>query len=211
MAADSAARRAPGEPGRDRPRLRQAVASSRPSTFREAVQALWFLFVLLQAESNASSFSPGRADQYLSGITRRDLETGTLDRTDALEIVEALWLKFNQIVYLRNSNSAKYFAGFPIGFNVAIGGLDEKGEDASNELSYLFLEAQAHIGLPQPNLSARLSEKSSEEFVRECARVIGRGPGCRKCSTTKASFPPYWHGAYLARTRLTTRSSVASS
>ena len=49
-------------------------------------------------------------------------------------------MKFNQIVYLRNSNSAKYFAGFPIGFNIAVGGLDEKGHDTYNDLSMLCLE-----------------------------------------------------------------------
>ncbi len=160
-----------------------------PSTFREAVQALWFLFVLLQAESNASSFSPGRADQYLYPYYERDIAAGTLDNAGALEIIEALWLKFNQIVYLRNSNSARYFAGFPIGFNVAIGGLDDQGKDASNELSFLFLRAQAHIGLPQPNLSARLSEKSSEDLVRECARVIGLGSGMPQIFNDESIVP----------------------
>ena len=160
-----------------------------PTTFREAVQSLWFLFVFLQAESNASSFSPGRADQYLFPYYERDIESGTLDDVGALEIIEALWLKFNQIVYLRNSSSAKYFAGFPIGFNIAIGGLDEIGEDASNALSFLFLRAQAHIGLPQPNLSARLSEKSSEEFVRECARVIGLGSGMPQVFNDESIVP----------------------
>ena len=160
-----------------------------PSTFREAVQALWFLFVLLQAESNASSFSPGRADQYLFPYYERDIDAGTLNDAEALEIIETLWLEFNQIVYLRNSSSAKYFAGFPIGFNVAIGGLDVRGEDASNELSFLFLHAQAHIGLPQPNLSARLSEKSSEELVRECARVIGLGSGMPQIFNDESIVP----------------------
>ena len=160
-----------------------------PATFREAVQSLWFLFVLLQAESNASSFSPGRADQYLYPYYRHDLEAGTLDEAGALEIIEALWLKFNQVVYLRNSNSARYFAGFPIGFNVALGGLDSRGEDASNELSFLFLRAQAHIGLPQPNLSARLSEKSPEELVRECSRVIGMGSGMPQVFNDESIIP----------------------
>ena len=73
-----------------------------------------------------------------------------------LEMIECLWLKFNQIVYLRNKNSAKYFAGFPIGFNIAIGGMDAHGNDYSNTLSHLFLTAQEHLGLPQPNLSVRL-------------------------------------------------------
>jgi len=170
-------------------RVCDKLSHAPPSTFREAAQALWFLFVLLQAESNASSFSPGRADQYLYPYYERDIEAGTLGDAGALEIVEALWLKFNQIVYLRNSSSAKYFAGFPIGFNVAIGGVDESGEDASNELSFLFLRAQAHIGLPQPNLSARLSEKSSEEFVHECARVIGLGSGMPQVFNDESIVP----------------------
>ena len=160
-----------------------------PETFREAVQSLWFLFVFLHIDSNASSFSPGRADQYLFGYYENDLEKGTIDRVAALEIIEALWLKFNQIVYLRNSNSAKYFAGFPIGFNVAIGGVDERGKDAANELSYLFLKAQAHMGLPQPNLSARLSEVSSEDFVRDCARVIGLGSGMPQIFNDESIVP----------------------
>ncbi|HUX39921.1 MAG TPA: formate C-acetyltransferase/glycerol dehydratase family glycyl radical enzyme [Rectinemataceae bacterium] len=167
----------------------RALANGPAATFHDAVQSLWFLFVLLQMESNASSFSPGRADQYLMPYYRKDVSNGTLDEAGALEIVEALWLKFNQIVYLRNSNSAKYFAGFPIGFNVACGGLTRDGEDASNELSYLFLRAQAELGLPQPNLSARLSEKSSEEFVRECSRVIGRGSGMPQIFNDESIIP----------------------
>ncbi|GAB6277892.1 MAG: formate C-acetyltransferase [Rectinema sp.] len=170
-------------------RICSKLANEPPETFREAVQSLWFLFVLLHAESNASSFSPGRADQYLYRYYRDDLDKEILDRAAALEIIEALWLKFNQIVYLRNSNSAKYFAGFPIGFNIAIGGVDEKGGDAANELSFLFLKAQAHIGLPQPNLSARLSERSSEEFVRECARVIGLGSGMPQVFNDESTAP----------------------
>lgn len=160
-----------------------------PASFRDAVQSLWFLFVLLHLESNASSFSPGRADQYLYPYYRRDLDSGRLDEEGALEIVEALWLKFNQIVYLRNSNSARYFAGFPIGFNIACGGLTPEGEDATNELSYLFLKAQADIGLPQPNLSARLSEKSSEDFVRACSRVIGLGSGMPQVFNDESIVP----------------------
>lgn len=165
------------------------LAHEPPASFHDAVQSLWFLFVLLQMESNASSFSPGRADQYLLAYYERDIAAGILDRSRALEIIEALWLKFNQIVYLRSSSSAKYFAGFPIGFNIACGGLTKDGEDASNELSFLFLKAQEQIGLPQPNLSARLSRQSSEEFVRECARVIGLGSGMPQIFNDESIIP----------------------
>lgn len=158
-------------------RICQKISENPPETFHEAVQSMWFLYVILQMESNASSFSPGRADQYFYKYFKNDLEKGILTLDKALEIIEALWLKFNQIVYLRSSSSAKYFAGFPIGFNIATGGQTEDGKDAVNELSFLFLKAQEHIGLPQPNLSARLFSGSSQIFIDECSKVIGLGSG----------------------------------
>ena len=145
-----------------------ANLASRPAqSFHEAVQSLWFLFVVLHMESNASSFSPGRMDQYLYPYYQKDIEKGIISKQEALEILECLWLKFNQIVYLRNQHSAKYFAGFPIGFNIAIGGIDENGCDIYNELSLLLLKAQYHLGLPQPNLSVRLNKNSSHELIQE--------------------------------------------
>lgn len=85
-----------------------------PESFHEALQSLWFLFVILHMESNASSFSPGRIDQYLYPFYQKDKAAGLIDDQYALELLECLWLKFNEIVYLRNQHSAKYFAGFPI-------------------------------------------------------------------------------------------------
>lgn len=158
-------------------------------TFHEAVQALWFLFALLHLESNASSFSPGRADQYLHPYFARDVADGRLDEAGALELIEAMWLKFNQIVYLRNAHSAAFFAGFPIGFNVAIGGRDANGMDQGNELSHLFLKAQDHICLPQPNLSARLHEHTPEDFLLECTRVIGLGSGMPQVFNDESIIP----------------------
>ncbi|MDA3958556.1 formate C-acetyltransferase/glycerol dehydratase family glycyl radical enzyme [Oceanispirochaeta sp.] len=160
-----------------------------PENFRDALQSLWFLYVLLQMESNASSFSPGRADQYLYPYWKKDMESGGLNFDSSLELVEALWLKFNQIVYLRNSNSAKYFAGFPIGFNVALGGQSPDGRDSSNELSFLMLKAQDHLGLPQPNLSARLFKDSAQDFLEECSRVIGRGSGMPQIFNDESIIP----------------------
>ncbi|MCR1948850.1 formate C-acetyltransferase/glycerol dehydratase family glycyl radical enzyme [Erysipelatoclostridium ramosum] len=155
-----------------------ANLASRPAqSFHEAIQSLWFLFVVLHMESNASSFSPGRMDQYLYPYYQKDIEKGIISKQEALEILECLWLKFNQIVYLRNQHSAKYFAGFPIGFNIAIGGIDENGCDIYNELSLLLLKAQYHLGLPQPNLSVRLNKNSSHELIQEAIKVVAKGSG----------------------------------
>jgi formate C-acetyltransferase len=160
-----------------------------PETFREALQSVWFLFVILHMESNASSFSPGRMDQYLFPFYKKDIESGRIDNIKALELLDALFIKFNQIVYMRNADSAKYFAGFPIGFNVTIGGQKKNGDDATNELSYLILKTQDHIRLPQPNLTARLHKNSSDEFISECSRVIGLGNGMPQIVNDESIIP----------------------
>ncbi|MCG8478801.1 MAG: formate C-acetyltransferase/glycerol dehydratase family glycyl radical enzyme [Spirochaetales bacterium] len=176
-------------------RVCAALAERPPESFHEALQAVWFLFVTLQMESNASSFSPGRLDQYLLPFLMRDLEEGVLDLPRSQELIEALWLKFNQIVYMRSRSSAQYFAGFPIGFNVAIGGMDRNGRDATNLLSFMILRAQEHIGLPQPNLSARLWKGSPAEFVDRCARVIGLGSGMPQIVNDESVIPALmWRG-----------------
>ncbi|QWU13796.1 formate C-acetyltransferase [Paenibacillus sophorae] len=164
--------------------------SRRPAeSFHEAVQSLWFLFAILHLESNASSFSPGRMDQYLYPYFKKDLDNGTIDEQRALEIIECLWLKFNQIVYLRNSHSAKFFAGFPIGFNIAVGGQTPDGKDATNELSFLLLKAQEHLLLPQPNLSVRLHKNTPEELLKESIRVVSLGSGMPQFFNDESVIP----------------------
>lgn len=170
-------------------RVCEALSERAPESFREALQASWFLYVVLQMESNASSFSPGRMDQYLYPFYEKDIASGALTSETALELIECLFLKFNQIVYLRSSSSAKYFAGFPIGFNVAIGGQNEAGTSSENELSFLFLRAQEHLLLPQPNLSARVFAGSSEHFLTRCSEVVGKGSGMPQFFNDEAVIP----------------------
>ncbi|MDR2661734.1 MAG: hypothetical protein LBC31_01905, partial [Treponema sp.] len=174
-------------------RICRNLAQRPPETFREAVQSLWFLFVILHLESNASSFSPGRMDRYLYPFYERDSAAGRLDKNGALEIIECLWIKFNEIVYMRNRNSAKYFAGFPIGFNIALGGQDEAGKDTANDLSFLFLKAQEDLGLPQPNLSVRLYRNTGDELLHQAIRVVARGSGMPQFFNDEAVIPALRH------------------
>ena len=174
-------------------RICYALAERPAETFREAVQSLWFLFTILHMESNASSFSPGRMDLYLYPYYKKDMESGCLTNEEALELIECLWIKFNQIVYMRNKNSARYFAGFPIGFNIVIGGQDGKGNDFVNELSFFFLKAQEQLGLPQPNLSVRLHEKTSDELLHKAIQVVALGSGMPQFFNDKAVIPALEH------------------
>jgi pyruvate formate-lyase/glycerol dehydratase family glycyl radical enzyme len=165
------------------------LSENPPSTFREALQSVWFLFVILHMESNASSFSPGRMDQYLFPFFSNDLISGRTSYTVALELMDALFIKFNHIVYMRNGHSAKYFAGFPIGFNITVGGKRKDGSDATNELTFLILKAQDHIRLPQPNLTARIHKGSPDSFLNECCRVIGLGTGMPQIVNDESIIP----------------------
>jgi len=169
------------------------LATSPPRDFREAVQAVWFLFVLLQMESNASSFSPGRFDQYMLPYLEADLATGRLVLPEAQTLIERLWLKFNEVVLLRSSSSARYFAGFPIGFNLVLGGQRPDGRDATNMLSYMCLRAQADLGLTQPNLSVRIHDGSPERFLETAAYVISRGSGMPQVFNDAVIIPAQMH------------------
>lgn len=167
----------------------EAIAVRPSESFHEALQSLWFLFVILQMESNASSFSPGRLDRILLPYYEKDKAAGTLGDDDALELIEHLFLKFNQIVYMRSAGSAKYFAGFPIGFNIALGGQDRDGNDVVNDLSFLFLQSQEDLGLPQPNLSVRLHEGTTDKLLKKAIKVVSKGSGMPQFFNDEAVIP----------------------
>lgn len=165
-----------------------ALAERPARTFHEALQGLWFLFAILHMESNASSFSPGRLDMVLEPYYRASADEGMGDDR-ALELIECLFIKFNQIVYMRSAGSAKYFAGFPIGFNIALGGQDRTGSNVENELTHLFLRAQEDLGLPQPNLSVRLHKGTGDALVKDAIRVVSKGSGMPQFFNDEAVVP----------------------
>jgi len=157
-------------------RISYKVAFEKPESFYEAVQLFWYISVIFQHESNASSISPGRFDQYMYPYFKKSLDEG--ESEDFLkEILRALYIKFNTIVALRSTESAKYFAGFPIGYTIILGGLDENGRDVTNKLSFLMFEILGDIRLPQPNLSVRVGEKSPRDFLMKVAQTIRIGTG----------------------------------
>jgi pyruvate formate-lyase/glycerol dehydratase family glycyl radical enzyme len=140
-------------------RASKKISEERPESFFEACQLLWYVSICAQYESNASSLSLGRFDQYMYDFYKHDIDSG-VPKEYLKEVLECLWIKTNDVVLVRSANSAKYFAGFPTGYTVALGGLTENGRSAVNELSYLCLESYHDIKLPQPNLAVRLNEYS---------------------------------------------------
>ena len=173
------------------------IASGTVRTFWEAIQSLWFLLTILHMESNATGFSPGRFDQYLYPYYRTSAHDG-MPVQEAAELISGFWLKCNQLVYMRNKESANYYAGFPTGFNLALSGKDIGGNDTTNELSYLCLKAQEWMGTPQPNLSVRLHENTPQAFLEEAAKVVGKGSGMPQFFNDESIIPALYNkGAEL--------------
>lgn len=139
-------------------------------TFWEALQSIWFVQLAIQLESNGVSISPGRVDQYVYPYYSysRDHQPGL----DLQELLEAFWLKFTEMVMVKDSRSAEITASHPMGQNIVVGGIDTKGRDATNELSYMLLDAQLHLRMPQPNFGARVHSASPTEFLTAVARTI---------------------------------------
>lgn len=141
-------------------------------TFHEAVQFLWFIELIAQLESNGSSISPGRVDQYLWPYLSRDLERGALTEAAALDIVECFYIKLSEMVLLYDKTSASFFTNFVMGEHIILGGQNADGSDAVNPLSYLCLQAQMDVGLFQPNLSVRYHKGTADRFLVESLRVV---------------------------------------
>ncbi len=108
------------------------------------------------------------------------------------EILKCLWIKMNEVVLLRSVDSAKYFAGFPTGYTIILGGgVDKYGKDATNELSLLILDTYKDIKLPQPNLGARVHKNSDEEFLQKVAETIKLGTGMPQLFNDEIIIPGF--------------------
>ncbi|WP_425059873.1 Trans-4-hydroxy-L-proline dehydratase [Sporomusa carbonis] len=147
-------------------------------SFHEALQSFWFLQLIIQIETDGLAESPGRFDQYLYPYLAQDLKENKLTLEQAQELVDCVWLKHNEVIKLSdNPPAAKYFGGVTMSQNIIVGGLNKDGEDATNELSYMCIEADKHIQMPQPSLSVRVHSTTPEKFLLKVAELVKTAGG----------------------------------
>jgi len=151
------------------------VPENPPETFHEALQFVWLTQVALHQENYEQAISMGRVDQYLYPYYVKDLEKGTLNRDKAVELVACFLIKANELVPLFNSLVMEYFAGQPINMSITLGGTDENGNDAVNELTYVFLDAAKLVKMRQPNIHVRIHKNTSPQFLKYIAEYVKSG------------------------------------
>jgi len=134
-------------------RARRAPALP-PRTFIEALQSVWMTNVAMEMSyGEGNIFSQGRVDQYLYPYYAADLAEGLITYEEALEAIEEYLVKLTTVVIAGQNN-------------VTIGGLDKDGNDATNDVSYMFLEAITNVKSLLNTLSIRISSKTPREFLK---------------------------------------------
>ncbi len=169
---------AESDPLRKRNYLEMAEVCSRvpakpARTFREAVNCLWLCQVGVHAENINMAMSPGRLDQILYPWYRKDVDEGRLSPEGALELGCCLWLKISDNTNLVPETAERLWGGAGSTPAVTLGGIGRDGEDAVNDLTYIFLKVTELMRLRDPSVNARYHvEKNSRTYRDRVSEVI---------------------------------------
>ena len=155
------------------------IPAHAPQTYWQAIQLYWFTHLAVTSELNPwDAFSPGRLDQHLYPYYAKDVEDGILDDERALELLECLWVKFNNQpapvkvgVTLKESGTYTDFA------NINTGGIKEDGSNGVNAVSYLILDCMDEMKLVQPNSNVQISKKTPHRFLKRACEISREGWG----------------------------------
>jgi len=148
-------------------------------TFHEALQSLWITHMLVMAEEGypGAGLSYGRFDQFMYEYYKSDMEAGRLDRDWARELLRCFWVKHNYAYdfQARVGNNQGITSGF--GQLLTIGGIDKKGNDASNELTWLILDVIEEMNMLEPKPNIRLHRNTPEPLLRRVAQLLAKAQG----------------------------------
>lgn len=155
------------------------VPEHAPKTFHQAIQMYWFVHVGITTELNTwDAFSPGRLDQHLNPFYERDVEEGRLTREGAQELLECMWVKFNNQpappkvgITLKESGTYADFV------NLNTGGIRPDGQDGVNEVSYIILDVMDEMKLIQPSSNVQISRKTPRKFLKRACEISRKGWG----------------------------------
>lgn len=147
------------------------------TSFYDAIETAWAVCFFLFVEGAGPSITWGRIDQYLYPYYKADIEKGILTPESAMELIEELYIRVNTNVWFQSSQMAYIFGGYYRYPHLDLGGLDENGKDATNELSYLFLRAMRYARTTAPTVSLMLHQKTPDSLLREGCELAAEGMG----------------------------------
>ena len=155
------------------------VPENKPETFWEALQYYWFVHLGVISELNTwDSFNPGRLDQHLYPFYKRDLESSLLSEDQIYELLQSFWVKFhNQPAPPKVGVTAQESNTYTDFCLINLGGLTEKGEDATNDLTYIILDVIEEMRLLQPSSMVQVSKKNPDRLLKRTLQITKTGFG----------------------------------
>jgi formate C-acetyltransferase len=159
--------------------------------FRDAMQSQWFTQMFSRMEQKTGTIiSNGRMDQYLYPYYKQDKESGALTDEQTLELMECMWVGMAQFIDLYISPTGGAFnEGYAHWEAVTIGGQTREGMDATNDLTYLFLQSKREFPMHYPDLAARIHARAPERYLYEVAETIKEGSGFPKLCNDEEVVP----------------------
>ncbi|WP_430606321.1 choline trimethylamine-lyase [Enterococcus sp. AZ170] len=157
------------------------VPANKPETFWEAIQAVWTIESLLVVEENQTGMSIGRVDQYMYPFFKNDLDKGKMNEFEAFELAGCMLIKMSEMMWITSEGGSKFFAGYQPFVNMCVGGVTREGHDATNELTYLLMDAVRHVKVYQPSLACRIHNRSPREYLKKIVDVVRAGIGFPAC------------------------------
>ncbi|MFC1905591.1 glycyl radical protein [Chloroflexota bacterium] len=139
------------------------VPANPARNLQEALQSFWFIHLCLFHETAGWAKSPGRFDQYMYPFYEKDIQENLVSRQEAGEMLACVWIKLNEMLSFRQRIGREALQASEVQ-NVTIGGVTKQGEDATNELSYMLLQVEGQLKVPQPQLTMRYHDSIPRNF-----------------------------------------------
>lgn len=173
-----------------------SIPENPPESFYEAIQFVWFTQLGGILSENPLALNIGRFDQFMYPYYKADIEKGSIGKDQVQELIEALWIKLSEWVWTISANTAEFFAGYNQFQNLTVGGKTREGKDATNELSYMCLNATERVGTHQPGLSVRIHQDCPGEFLNAVTHLVSKGTGFPAIHNDNAGYQMLINAGY---------------
>ena len=158
-------------------RICRKVPEHKADTFWEALQSFWFAHLIIQIESNGQSISFGRFDQIMNPYYQADKANNHLEKETAIELVQCFFLKAMEINKVRDWGSTEFNTGYAMYQTLTLGGQDSEGHDATNDMTYITLEATADLKVPEPTTIMRVHKGTPPELFEAAVKALAEHKG----------------------------------
>jgi len=153
------------------------VPENPPETLHEALQFFWFLTLIKGQIEFANLGGGGRFDLLFHPFYKKDISEGRITRQEATELMQHLFVHFEESGEWFSPMITGIYGGVQQLEGITLGGIDENGNDVTNDMTYICLEAAKGLRQLQPTIALRVHKNTPDKLLSAATDVIGTGVG----------------------------------